>query len=380
MSTNQKSTYEIITDLTYFLSQHSGNSLIEYTSPARAQPITLLDNRAAQLPYIESVLHSAVNVFSGYYLMAYNLALNVGSVDVLRTLDKLNPNRDPLLGTTGGRLGGVKLQSASLSEFQNTLPMYNQESPYVTERAYKQQSLADDVLREGELEPIETQIDRDFLRHHNENANLSVGKLLNVTVESNGSKASFPVMVQLLVSNVVPSVLAHTLSYGQGRDRSLRARWREYRAGMIEFWRDLVWCQDLVEENRDLLRNDTQGIFRNAQKSKSKNMLAGILSGTPSVATASQIVVMTTETAADIESKTRTKFSRFKDREKIFKEMYLMLVYVIDPDFERVTIYHRSIEAPTIVSVKELQRSNKKGGPDILDVLNAYTNKKNPVI
>lgn len=372
---NQKSTYEIITDLTYFLSQHSGNSLIEYTQPARAQPITLLDNRAAQLPYIESVLHTAVNVFSGYYLMAYNLALNVGSVDVLRTLDKLNPNRDPLLGTTGGRLGGVKLQNMA-----NALPMYNQSSPYESKRLYTQESLADDVLRQGEFEPAETQIDKDFLKQHNENANLSVGKLLNVTVESNGSKASFPVMIQLLVSNVVPSVLVHTLSFGQNKDRSLLARWREYRAGMISFWRDLVWCQDLIEENRDLLRNDNQGIFKRMQKSKSKNMLAGILSGTPSVATASQIVVMTAETAAELEAKTKSRFSKFSDREKIFKEMYLMLVFVIDTDFERVTIYHRSIEAPTVVSVKEMQRSGKKNGPDILDVLNAYTNKKNPVI
>lgn len=362
----EKSTYEIITDLSYYLSQHSGNSLIEYTSPARAQPITLLDTRAAQLPYIEAVMHSAVNIFSGYYLQAYSLSLNVGSVDVLRTLDKLNPNRDPLLSLKGGRLGGIKLESADVAlPFYDKTPVYSQES-------------ALEVA--GSEEPMSSQVDRDFLKQHNENANLSVGKLLKVSVESNGSKAEFPVMVQLLVSNVSPALMTHTLSLGNNKDRSLTSRWREYRAGMISFWRDLVFCQDLIDGHKKALMEDAQGHYRTMNRNNSKNVLTALLSGTPSVATASSIYIMTSQTASELETKIRGRLNNFKEREDLFKQTFGMLIFVIDTEWDRVTIYHRSIEKPTTISIKEIQRKNKQSGPDILDVLNAYNKRENPVI
>jgi hypothetical protein len=373
---SNKSTYEIVGDVAYYLSQHSGNSLIEYTSAARAMPITTLDRRAQQLPYIDSVLNNIVNIYAGYYLQAWQMSVNVGSVDILRTLDKLSPNRDPLAGIKGGRLGGFRLQQDMVA-----LPFGN-ESPYGTKpKALSMQSSAGDLLDENDgKSPISSQIDRDFLKSHNEVSNLSVGKILSITVESEGSKATVPVLINLQVSVTTPSILAHNLTLGQAKDKAFNSRLKEWRAGMIEGINDLLFCDDLIADYRKNLHNDKDGSFRQTNKAANKNVISAILSGTPSVGTASAIYVMTAETAADVESKLRKPLSDTVTREKLFDETKSMLFVIIDDAYGQVTIYHRSIARPTTVSVKEMQRKGKSGGPDILDVLQQYTERKTPII
>ena len=55
-----------------------------------------------------------------------------------------------------------------------------------------------------------------------------------------------------------------------------------------------------------------------------------------------------------------------------------MIMVVIDPDWDHVTFYHRSIELPTELSVKELQATNKSKGPDVAEILKAYQMGNSP--
>jgi hypothetical protein len=58
-----------------------------------------------------------------------------------------------------------------------------------------------------------------------------------------------------------------------------------------------------------------------------------------------------------------------------------MMMFIVDPDWEQVTIYHHSIDEPTEASIREIQRSNKsKGGTDIAEILNAFRQSKSPTI
>jgi hypothetical protein len=45
-----------------------------------------------------------------------------------------------------------------------------------------------------------------------------------------------------------------------------------------------------------------------------------------------------------------------------------------------VTIYHRSLEIPTQVSIKELKTANKGSGPDVAEILKAYQLGNAPTI
>ena len=62
----------------------------------------------------------------------------------------------------------------------------------------------------------------------------------------------------------------------------------------------------------------------------------------------------------------------FNFREKIFKKSYQMLLVVVDTNWERVTIYTRSIEHASQHSIKELKAAGGKKDIDITEILNAY--------
>ena len=355
-------------------------SLIEYTRATRVEPVTLVDMRSAQLPYIDDVLYAGLNIFSAYYLQAVALSVNVGQVNVLRLLDKLNPNRDPFdaESTAAGTLkwkfkpGGAD-NGASQESRHMALPFPGQHdaSPYSQE---------DDAPAPPQAQvtgPAGTAV-----KSVNESPNLAVGKLLEINVSSEGQTGHFPVMVRLMTNTIAPDVMAHTLTLGATQQTSLKERWHGWRSGQLAFFKDLILCQDLIDEHRKNLMEDTSGYYKAMSNNGIKNQIAGILSNNPSVAAASSIFVMNAETAKQVESNLRGKLSDFKTREQLFANNYAMMMFVIDPDWEQVTIFYRSIEQATEVSIRELQRSNKngKGGPDITDILNAFRQFKSPTL
>ena len=331
-------------------------SLIEYTKATRVEPIVLIDQRAVNLPYIDDVLSSGLNIFCGYYLQAVALSVNIGNVDVLKLLDKLNPNRDPIDSAASGRW--AEMAGASMEGYGSALPFKDgDENPYSEEAS----------------------LDAGAIKLINENTNLSIGKLIDVNIESEGSKASFPIMVRLMSNIISPETLVNIMSLG-AIDKSFKERYHQWRSGQIHFIRDLIMCQDLIDAHKKDMLSDKSGQYKARMKTRSKNKLSAVLSGRVSVATASSIFIITEETAKELESAIRGKLKKFSVREKLFNDTSAMMLFVLDPDWEQVTIYHKSIESPTVVSVKELQRKGSGKGPDILDVLTAFQKSVSPTL
>ena len=89
---------------------------------------------------------------------------------------------------------------------------------------------------------------------------------------------------------------------------------------------------------------------------------------------------MSQSSAKELEREVGGRLKDFRTREKIFKNTYAMLMAVVDPSWDHVTFYHRSIELATDMSVKELQVSNKNKGPDVGEILKAYQLGNSPSI
>ena len=346
---------ELVGRLPDLMRSTQSGSLIEYTKPTRVEPIVLIDQRAMHLPYASDIMHSLSSIFTGYYLQAVALSVNVGKVNALKLLDKVNPNRDPV----GNFVGAVQPMISAES--------YKHKLPRVGECLSME---ADNSFRGG----------KDTLSLIKEATNLSVGKLIEVEIESEGQKATFPIAVRLIVSGTDSETLVHTLAIGSNSLKTTGERFHAWRAGQLRFIRDLVLCQDLIDEHRKTLIRDKTNFYSNVLKRRNANAVSAILSKNPSVATASSIYVMTDATATQLESQINGRLKDFKTREKIFKETYGMLMVVVDTEWEQVTIYHRSIDTPTELSVKDLKTSNKGSGPDVFEILKAYQLGQSPSI
>lgn len=350
------------------------NSLIEFTKPTRVEPLVLMDDRVVGLSFMNDVQQSILTIFSGYYLQAVSLAVNVGRVDVAGLLDRVNPNRSLDDATVKGLTNPMLREAASMlsiESYKYGLPVPGEKiglEHFGLERSTYDE-ISDLVTGNNTDGGSVARSSDKTLELALQMSNLSVGKLLNVEVESDGHRVTFPVAVRLITTAAPPSGIVATLSVGSKRV-TVKERWHAWRAGQLDFIRDLVLCQDLIDDHKKGLLNDASGMYKQSVKRRNVNKLSAILTGNPSVATASNIIIMAKQTAKELETEIRGRLKDFRTREKLFKDTYSMLLVVIDPEWEAVTIYHRSIESPTELTLADMKQPKK--GSDISDVLKAY--------
>lgn len=349
-------------------------SLTDIVRMARVEPLTVVDADVQHWEGITEVLQTTLSVFTGYYLQAVAIMGSIDSVKVVKTLSQLNPNK-AVFESYREQYGQVEdgTYKQSMEAYRWALPKLSMEAlaPKDTESVYVNARISDkenvgDILRE--------------------NTNLSVGKLINVTLSDSEykSKVVLPISVRLTV-NTLPSKAVESILTADNRDHTMIERFHAWRSGRIEFWRDLVLCQDMIDERKRLLMKDKAGVYSAminvATKNTSSvilNKLTGGKSGSPSLASSSNIVVISDTTLKEIENKLGTKLSDFRTRTKIFESGYMMLLVVIDKHFDRVTFYHRGVNLPTTMGLRDMKISNKNSGPDILDIMKAMGQNSAP--
>lgn len=337
--------------------REGSDSLVGYTSAARVEPYCLID--ASLLPkqdILPDVLQSMLAIFTGYYLQAWALSANVGDIEVIKQLERLNPSRNgrqDLVGLAAGDALGLE----AISDFTHRLP-------YPGDPRNHEDQLA--------LEAEHGDVGKDPGAELRQLTNLSVGKLINVSITGeNGKVVTIPVSIRLLTNGIDPRALVHILSAGS-KDTSFKERVYQYKSGEIQFFRDLVLCQDLIDEHKKHLSNDQTGFYAAILNRRTNNAVSSALTGNFSVATASNLVVMDSETQIQVELNIGGRLKDYKTRQKIFEKSYLMIMAVIDSARDRVTFFHRGIPEATNVSLRDIKASNKGSGPDVSDILAAF--------
>ncbi len=235
------------------------------------------------------------------------------------------------------------------------------------ERLYKRQRDKEDDQRKNQRIISASKSSIDDL---NTNVNLSAGKTISIEIESDGSKAIIPINIRLIVKVSPSNALVNFLTVIKS-DRSVRGRWQRWRAKEISFFKDLLLCQDIIDEEKRAHFSDKEGIFRNLRnRNRSKSdTIYDIITDNINVASASSIIVVSKETALNIERAMLGKLDNFKAREKLFQITYSMLLLVIDTRWEMITVYHRSIEEPSTLSIREISNTSRDKGPDINEIL-----------
>lgn len=351
------------------------DSLIDYTRQTRVEPIALIDTDCLYLEALPDVMQSLQSIFCGYYMQAVAVSTNVGNINVGRHLDRLNPNRN--VGDTAAQTAGWLLATEN---YKHRLPTYDNAVAMEAIGDHIPTNVANHIdakLAEANKPSTErVGFGKNAAQAMHELANLSVGKILEVEISDGGHKATIPIAIRLMASSLPSASLVHILTAdSDDLSTSVKERYHAWKSGRLEFIKDLVLCQDLIDARRKNLIHDKDGVYSNMIARRRNNGLSTMLSGNPSVATASNLVVVSSDTAKQIELKMGSvggKLKNFKDREQLFKNTSVMIMAVIDKQWERVTFYHRGIPETTEASVRDLKISNKGSGPDVSDILKAY--------
>jgi hypothetical protein len=343
-----------------FFNYYTTKSLTEATKLTRVEPLTIISRDCVNLEYMPDVMQALLSIFSGYYLQAVSLLTQINDIEVIRVLDRLNPDRDE----TGFLLmekhtpSTESLTNLVLENYTYTLPTHSAS-----------------ILS---MEDAKS----DNIKYLNEISALSVGKLLNVEIcydkrigssadDKRPATASVPVSVRLMASVIPNATIAHLLAF-KTEDNTAIERFHAWRGGRISFFKDLMFCQDLIDEYKKAMIGDETGTMQEIMRRVSNAKKYGLLTKTPSLVSASNLFVMTEQVAREVESKLGGKLSNPKIREKAFDNTYAMILVVVDREWERVTFYSRGISASSDFSIKELKASSKGKGPDIAEILKSF--------
>ncbi len=357
-----------------------GGDLIKYTASSRVEPIALIDSDVLHHDMLPDVMQSLQSIFAGYYLQALAISSNIGRIDVIKHLDKLNPNRNPVdaMGSSSWLMSMESYQHGGLPRLNTRPGMEAYDAPEYENAKDKDAKkrvsgpMTDrNQSKDGKSDNGNVGINKDNFASVRDLANLSVGKLLNVEITDGANKATIPISIRLMATYIPTSSIIHILSLGN-KDTTMKERWHGWRSGRLEFVRDIIFCQDLIDAHKKNLIDDKSGVYNEILKRRRNNAISTLVSGDPSLATASNLLVCSMETIRTLEGEIGREFKDFKTREKIFAESYLMIIAVIDKEWDRVTFYHRGINLPTQVSLRDLRVANKGTGPDVSEILKAY--------
>jgi len=402
---------EVLGKLFTFWKKHqNADSLIKYTQTTRVEPICIIDKRALPVAYLSDVLQSLNSLFAAYYLQAAALKCNIDGIQPGKLLNSLNPERPfleslnpaveslvaPSYAAEGDYRIGLPTKAASasmesLSGAYSTPPAlyqmsmekilddnFGQDYKAVIDKAKANVKEGVAGLREGAgaLQGDDTKgfavgkVDTSLNQSLHESANLAVGRVYTVNLTHGKASASIPVMIRLITVECAPDLLVHILSDGaRARSSSSKERWFSFRLGELKFWRDIVFCQDLIDEHKKALLKDHTGVYKAILDRRAGNVAAAAMSAEPSVGTASNLAVLTRETVREIEKEIGGKLDNVQYRDKLFEMSYLMILAVLDSDYDHVTFYHRGIAKGTELSVRDIKVANKGSGIDVGDVL-----------
>ncbi len=326
----------------------NNKSLIDIAQVARVEPILIVDAYVVNVDFPSSVVESLHTQFSGYYLQAANLIGTIGGVSLAQRLAPLNPNR-------------VGLESYDRSDWRYAKESYRFRLP----TSHNKLAAA--------LEA--TSFEADMKENTNsirDAANLSTGKVFNVKVQHEERSANIPVAIRLMASIVPTRSVMSMFTFKDATAMDMKERWHGFRAGRLEFWRDLVLVRDLIDAHRTASIKDKDGVYSQIIGREAGNKRKFFTTGAPSLATASNLAIISRNTADSIEQALHGRLRDMRTRKAMFDNTNLMILAVVDPQWERVEFFYRGIQASTSVKASELKGAGKGNGSEVMDVMKAF--------
>lgn len=212
---------------------------------------------------------------------------------------------------------------------------------------------------------------RDVSKMLNESNALSTGKQFEVMFERDGNRTPVMMTLRLLVNTITSEYMRTIIGFSDSsntfKERRLRAK-----AGELGYIKDLMFCNDLIEQARKNRFKDTTGFYRQMMEKRSNNWLSGLLSMNWSLNNASAIIVVDQNTVDDMVPELGGSIEDFAVRQRIFKDTLTVYIVVVDVKWREVTIYTRGMDEST--KLRERDFSSGKGGKtgNVDDIISAY--------
>lgn len=223
------------------------------------------------------------------------------------------------------------------------------------------------VITEDKLLPFGKIIDLDF--------DIPVGiTLSDGKVEPAKSTLIVPLLVR--VSPYYINDYAALAIFGERTNAGVYKRFIQWRTGEIKFLKDFILNNDVfLRSKKAMIRDKSKGYEEYNRMVNEKNVRFAqhiqeiFCNKTTSSNIANSIFVISEDTVQMIRSESGINMKNISDVQRFFKMSYSMMLFILDPAYEIVTLYLNGWGDPIEYSYKDMDIFKSKGDLDFGEVL-----------
>lgn len=417
------------------------NSLTQVTRPFTLRSRVYIDDALARADITTDILKTAQSMYAGMILIALQLqnmvssGVTVGNIlgkiatesdkpvlDVLGDLDSLSSSLE-VYGDGGsssrstssnnpyGSAGSVgsnadtvrdrrerdarnRAEASAAAARGKTLDPSDPESVQRykdAERIKRETSVRLDKEFPEDQTPVETALSSKDITVSPPDL-LPQGKLIDVTLvgtDAKGNQVPQHVTLAVVIQPFLVKSSAAALILDSGALQSFKERLIQKKAGELRFIKDVIFQADRIKKIENGLKEDKSGGFaqflaETSKKDKSKivNLWHAFWQTKGKVLSnnfANSILVITEDAARDAKVRFNADVHSAGMRARFFLNTYVMMIWVVDTSFERVTLYMNGVDEAGEYSYAQL--STKKGGGDtanFVQLLSAMSQNRAP--
>lgn len=380
------------------LANVNARSLLELGRVTEVEAITVVDTALTMHESTTDVLKFANTLYGSWYLSAAAVLTDTGRIKTVELLSKLNPSKSPSYTVANSILSvaekaiKVGATSALAAYGIESVEITPENAPMRLPRTITEMTASMEAALPAPPEPVVSDkppktveptpsVYVGGMRNANDLstvANLSIGQA--VTLNISDGKASKDVVVNIrLVSAPTPARILATILKWSDKDMRLKSRISAWRAGELRFWRDVVLMRDVFIERQRLLMDDRSDLFKTLLGRQRNSMINSVLTATPDIGNMSSILVISQDNLRRIEElELEGQLSNFNFRQRVMNNTGLVLIIVVDPMSEFVTIYNHTSAIPTECSIRQMKSAGKGGATDFAELIKLMNQNKMP--
>lgn len=351
------------------ISTAGATSLAELARLTEVEAITIIDNSLTVYDSTTDVLKYINSLFAGWYLSSASIMTDTGRIKTVKLLERLNPSKSPSFAVCNSILSGVQKAASGGFGVENA-----QVTASLPTTSAALEAMAVDPKGETGESITGMRVANDLTTV----ANLSVGQSVTLSLSDSGTTKEIQVNIRLITVPTNRSLLRTILTWSN-KDLRLKSRISAWRAGELSFWRDVVLMRDLFTDRKRIMMNDKSDLLQTMLGRQRDSMLHSVLTATPSVGTMSSVLVISSDTLRDLEqNELDGRLRDFRFRQRIMNSTGLMVIAVVDPLSEFVTVYTHTQSLPSEYSIKQLKGASKGGSTDLGEIIKLMNQNQMP--
>lgn len=376
----------------------ANGSIVRLLSTFIIEPTIVISKNLREEEITEKLAEINVDIFTSFYLQAFNVLTNVYKFDTSTAFD--------VLSSKGGLMANPNASlKFSIEDFDETtlniLPIKKKSMDYLLSMEAKKPATIQDLVTQTAQQTAKATVDAMGKDTNNKNK----VEISNPRAVGRDSKSvSLPTMIQKEVEItqkitingsttevVIPILIKATVIYSDfsnietmisanDREKTFANRLDEYRSGMISM-KDLIFADDLIKEYKNNKLKDKDNLIDYMEsRASNANKKAIANKGAIGLNKYYGVLIVNKNQMSIIEQKLGGSIDKPRYREMLMDQTKSLLINVVDSDWERVFINIKDLKGTTDLSYKTI--SNKKGGnnsADLADIFKAISSNKPPV-